>query len=202
MARLHELGTALQYGCHHLKRCCSTIVSDLEHKGIAMNGARVTAVDAGWIMKVNHAGEHGAVNIYAGQIAAARSRAGVLLSEPSSPKNCRDEDCRAAAAIGCAVSEAYVLGLLTGLMGIRLIATTTVAVERLVLRHLQQQLHDIGIADPDAAAAAAIPAILSEEQQHHDQSAARIRHAGVFDRIIGSVISAATEAVIWIGMRI
>jgi ubiquinone biosynthesis monooxygenase Coq7 len=94
----------------------------------------------------------------------------------------------------------YVLGVVTGLMGARSIASTTVAVERVVLRHLQQQLLDIGATDPDATAA--ISAILSEEQQHHDQSAARIRHAGLIDRIIGSVISAATEAVIRIGMRI
>jgi len=54
--------------------------------------------------------------------------------------------------------------------------------------------------DPDATAA--ISAILSEEQHHHDRSAARIHHAGVIDRMIGSVISAATEMVIWVGMRI
>ena len=92
------------------------------------------------------------------------------------------------------------LGCLTGLMGDRSIATATVAVERVVLRHLRQQLLDIGVADPDATAA--ISAILNEEQHHHDQSAARIRHARVIDRVIGSVISAATEVVIWVGMRI
>lgn len=46
-----------------------------------MNNAHAPAADAGQIIKVNHAGEHGAVNIYAGQIAAARLRARVLLSE-------------------------------------------------------------------------------------------------------------------------
>jgi ubiquinone biosynthesis monooxygenase Coq7 len=43
---------------------------------------------------------------------------------------------------------------------------------------------------------------LSEEQHHHDQAAIHIRRVGVIDRMIGSVISAATESVIWIGMRI
>jgi ubiquinone biosynthesis monooxygenase Coq7 len=85
-------------------------------------------------------------------------------------------------------------------MGVRSIATATVAVERVVLRHLRQQLLEIGATDPDATAA--ISAIWSEEQHHHDQSAARIRDAGVIDRMIGSVISAATEVVIWIGMRV
>ena len=88
------------------------------------------------------------------------------------------------------------LGFVTGLMGARSIALATVAVERVVLRHLQQQLSQIGIADPEA-----ISSIVGEEQLHHDQSAVCLHRAGVLDRAIGSVISAATESVIWIGMR-
>jgi ubiquinone biosynthesis monooxygenase Coq7 len=187
-------------------------VSNAGPEDFAMNGAHVTAVDAGRIMKVNHAGEHGAVNIYAGQIAAVRLRASVLLSELAEFKAHEERHrsivanelkrrglprCRSYWLCGLG---GYVLGFLTGLMGVQSIALATVAVERVVLRHLQQQLLDIGITDPDATAA--ISAILSEEQHHHDQSATHIRHAGVIDRMIGSVISAATEFVIWIGMRI
>jgi ubiquinone biosynthesis monooxygenase Coq7 len=177
-----------------------------------MDSARVPAIDAGRIMKVNHAGEHGAVSIYAGQIAMARLRAPFLLPELAEFKAheqrhraifAKELDrrglprCRSYWLCGLG---GYVLGFLTGLMGARSIATATVAVERVVLRHLQEQLREIGVTDPDATTA--ISAILSEEQYHHDQSAARMRHAGVIDRMIGSVISAATEAVIWIGMRI
>ncbi len=38
-------------------------------------------VDAGRILKVNHAGEHGAVHIYAGQLLATRLRASRLKAE-------------------------------------------------------------------------------------------------------------------------
>lgn len=177
-----------------------------------MNGAQGSAIDAGRIIKVNHAGEHGAVNIYAGQIAMARLRAPFLLLELSEFKAHEERHraifakelqrrglsrCRSYVLCGFG---GYVLGLLTGLMGARSIATATVAVERVVLRHLQEQLRAIGTTDP--AATIAISAILSEEQHHHDQSAARIRHTGVIDRMTGSVISAATETVIWLGMRI
>jgi ubiquinone biosynthesis monooxygenase Coq7 len=177
-----------------------------------MDSTRSSSIDAGRIIKVNHAGEHGAVNIYAGQIAMARLRAPSLLSELSEFKAHEERHraifakelerrglprCRSYWLCGLG---GYVLGFLTGLMGARSIATATVAVERVVLRHLQRQLREIGTTDP--AATTAISAILSEEQFHHDQSAAHIRHAGVIDRGIGSVISAATEAVIWIGMRI
>jgi ubiquinone biosynthesis monooxygenase Coq7 len=176
-----------------------------------MNGTRATAVDAGRIIKVNHAGEHGAVNIYAGQIAAARLRASVLLPELAEFKAHEERHrsifanelkkrglrrCRSYWLCGVG---GYVLGFLTGLMGVRSIAIATVAVERVVLRHLRQQLLDIGITDPDATAA--ISAILSEEQHHHDHSVTHIRHIGPIDRMIGSVISGATESVICIGMR-
>ena len=177
-----------------------------------MSSASVPVVDAGRIIKVNHAGEHGAVNIYAGQIAMARLRARFLIPELSEFKFHEERHrsifagelqrrglprCRSYWLCGLG---GYVLGCLTGLMGVRSIATATVAVERVVLRHLREQLLAVGTTDP--AATAAISAILAEEQQHHDQSAARIHHPGALDRMIGSVISAATEAVIWIGMRL
>src|SRR5450830_115941 len=177
-----------------------------------MHGARVATIDVGRIIKVNHAGEHGAVNIYAGQIAMVKLRARCLLPELAEFKSHEERHrsifakelrrrglprCRSYYLCGVG---GYVLGFLTGSMGVRTIATATVAVEREVLRHLRQQLHDIGTTDPDATAA--ISAILNEEQQHHDQSASHILHAGVTDRMIGSVISAVTELVIWIGMRI
>lgn len=170
------------------------------------------SVEAGRIMKVNHAGEHGAVNIYAGQIAVARLRARALVPELAEFKAHEE---RHRAIFGreihrrglarcrsfwlCAVGG-YALGVISGLLGIQAIATTTVAVERVVLRHLKQQLTDLDDKDPDAVAA--ISAILKDEQQHHDQSAAHIHHIGMLNRGLGSVVSASTELVIWIGMRI
>jgi len=172
----------------------------------------LAAVDAGRILKVNHAGEHGAVNIYAGQIAMARLRARNLLPELTRFK--ADEErhrsvfakelkqrslprCRSYWLCG---TGGYVLGIVTGMMGVQSIAIATVAVERVVLRHLHRQLLDIGTSD--SAATTAISAILAEEQHHHDHAADQIRHPGMLHRMVGAVISAATEAVIWVGMRI
>lgn len=169
-------------------------------------------IDAGRILKVNHAGEHGAVNIYAGQIAMARLRARDLL--PKLMRFKADEErhryvfarelkqrelqrCRSYWLCGVG---GYVLGFITGLMGVQSIAIATVAVERVVLRHLHQQLLNIGTSD--SAATAAISAILAEEQYHHDHATNYIGRIGLVDRMMGSVISSATEAVIWVGMRI
>jgi ubiquinone biosynthesis monooxygenase Coq7 len=178
----------------------------------SMDSAQSSVVDPGRIIKVNHAGEHGAVNIYAGQIAMARLRARSLVHELAEFKAHEERHrsifanelerrglprCRSYWLCGVG---GYVLGFLTGLMGARCIATATVAVERVVLRHLQHQLQAIGSNDPGANVA--ISAILNEEQQHHDQFAVHIYNAGTIHKMLGSVISAATEAVIWIGMRI
>jgi len=91
------------------------------------------------------------------------------------------------------------LGLITGLFGTGAIAATTVAVERVVLRHLEEQLAVLHGTDPPAVAA--ISAIVSEEREHHDRSAS-IAQAGTFwPKVLTPVVSAATEFVIWLGMR-
>ncbi|KQV87807.1 ubiquinone biosynthesis protein UbiB [Massilia sp. Root351] len=166
---------------------------------------------AGRILKVNHAGEQGAVCIYAGQICMARWTARPLLAEIRSFK-AHEEGHRSIFLAElerrgvmrcksywlCAVGG-YVLGLLTGLLGARAISLTTVAVERVVLKHLRQQL--VAVAD-DAHAVAAISAILHEEQGHLDAATAQVLAGGVLSRMIGWTVSSATESVIWLGMRL
>jgi len=93
------------------------------------------------IIKVNHAGEHGAINIYSGQILMARITAPSLLEQLVEFRS-EEEKHR---AIFLAESQrrgrpryrsywlcgigGYLLGLITGLFGRRAIAATTVAVE-------------------------------------------------------------------------
>lgn len=163
------------------------------------------------MLKVNHAGEHGAVNIYAGQIFLARLTAPSIVAELIETKSHeerhraifwaelqRRNQPRCKSFWFCGVGG-FALGLVTGLFGRRAIAATTVAVERVVLRHLELQL--VLLADKDEAATKAISSIVTEEQQHHDQSASHIALDKFWSRILSPVISASTEAVIWIGMR-
>ena len=164
------------------------------------------------ILKVNHAGEHGAVNSYAGQLLLARLRAGTMLAELTEFKAHEERHrsifaselerrglrrCRSYWLCG---AGGFLLGLLTGVLGQQAMATTTVAVERVVLRHLQQQLHDLGQVDPKAIRA--ISAIVRDEQEHHDRSAARAGSGGFLNRLLAAIVSGATEAVIWLGMRL
>ena len=164
------------------------------------------------ILKVNHAGENGAIHIYAGQIALARWTAPELLSElrefraheeshkaifwaELERRNVRR--CRSYLLCGLG---GYVLGLVTGLLGRSAIAATTVAVERVVLGHLKHQL--VVLAGKDEAAVHAISRIVAEEQQHHDSSAAHLASNGIWQRLLTPVVAVSTESVIWLGMRL
>lgn len=173
--------------------------------------SRDTAL-GGRILKVDHAGEQGAVNIYRAQILAARFTAPALVPQLREFKS-HEERHRAVFATElqrrgvrrcrsywlCGIGG-WVLGLVTGLLGRHAIAATTVAVERVVLRHLEAQLREL--AGKDEAAVAAIAQIVDEERQHHDQSAAHLGPGRFWSRLLSPVVAASTESVIWLGMRL
>lgn len=60
----------------------------------------------------------------------------------------------------------------------------------------------MALRDTDPAAYAAVDAIIREEREHHDRAALASRQGAFWPRIIRPVVSAATEFVIWVGMRI
>jgi ubiquinone biosynthesis monooxygenase Coq7 len=164
------------------------------------------------VLKVDHAGENGAVNIYRGQIFAARLTARSMLVELNEFKSHEERHrsifwsellrrgrprCKSYLLCGWG---GFMLGVVTGLLGRRAIAATTVAVESVVLRHLEQQLERLR--DTDAAAHQAVSAIVSEEKHHHDQSASHIKAGQFLHRLITPVVAGSTEVVIWLGMRL
>jgi ubiquinone biosynthesis monooxygenase Coq7 len=163
------------------------------------------------ILKVNHAGEHGAVNIYRGQAAASRVRAPGIIPQLRDFQ-AHEEGHRAifwaelqrrgkprcSSYHLCGIGG-LTLGLVTGLLGRAAVAATTVAVERVVLRHLDAQL-DV-LRESDTEAFAAISAIVREEREHHDRAASDAKVNTLWLRILMPVVAASTEAVIWIGMR-
>ncbi|MET0534303.1 MAG: demethoxyubiquinone hydroxylase family protein [Steroidobacter sp.] len=166
----------------------------------------------GRILKVNHAGEHGAIQIYTGQILMARFTARAMVAELA---EFREHEQRHRAIFGAELQRrnrrrcrsywlcgigGFVLGTITGLCGKHAIAATTVAVERVVLRHLEHQVAILGSSDPSAVAA--IHAIIEDEKLHHDQSASHVHAEGLWYKMLSPIVSASTEAVIWMGMRL
>ena len=164
------------------------------------------------VMKVDHAGEHGAVCIYRAQRLLARWRAPDMVAELDgflahelrhrrlfeaelSRRGARR--CRSYALCGFG---GFVLGAATGLAGRQAIAATTVAIERVVLRHMHEQV--AALAGVDASAANTLRDIIADEQGHHDLSARRLEARGWWPKLINPVVAASTEAVIWLGMRL
>lgn len=151
----------------------------------ARSGSGEIGAFASQALRVNHAGENGAVHIYAGQMIAARFTARGLLEELAEFESHEERHrqifraelqrrclprCRSYWLCGVG---GYGLGLVTGLLGCNAIAATTIAVERVVVSHLEQQV--ALLRGKDSAAVTAIESILAEERQHCDQSASRLR---------------------------
>jgi 3-demethoxyubiquinol 3-hydroxylase len=175
-----------------------------------MEGNRGTLGDR--VLKVDHAGEHGAVNIYRGQRIACRWRDAALRRELREFQSHEERHraifeqemrrrgvrrCRSYVLCG---AGGLVLGLVTGLCGRPSIAATTVAVERVVLRHLDTQMRELRESDPEAFNAVA--SILEDERAHHDRAAMEKRQGIFWPRILRPLVAASTEAVIWLGMRL
>jgi len=163
------------------------------------------------VMKVDHAGEHGAVCIYRGQRWIAAVLSPSLVPELAL-NQAHEERHRAIFAAELArrgvrrcrsyflcAAGGLTLGLVTGLLGRRAIAATTVAVERVMLRHLDEQR--LALRD-DPGAIAAIDSIADEEAEHHDASARMMGASTVPLRALMAVVALSTEAVIWLGMNL
>jgi ubiquinone biosynthesis monooxygenase Coq7 len=176
---------------------------------------RVLAADGpgGRILKVNHAGENGAVHIYNGQILVGRLTAPSMVAQlrhfrthEESHRRVFETELqrrgvrRCRSYVLCGIGG-FALGAVTALFGRGAIAATTVAVERVVLSHLKHQLAVLEDRDPKAAEA--VRTIVSEEQEHHDTAAMHAANAsGFWLAVLAPLVSVATELVIWTGMRL
>lgn len=164
------------------------------------------------IMKVNHAGEHGAICIYTAQRWFARWRAPDLIQEIDQfiahERRHRDifgqqleergrDRCRSFHLCGVG---GFVLGTVTGLLGKRAIAATTIAIERVVLSHMREQL--ASLESSDRAAAEAISAVIADEQEHHDRSQEHVEAGSFWSKVIDPIVAVSTSAVIWLGMNL
>jgi ubiquinone biosynthesis monooxygenase Coq7 len=172
----------------------------------------MTAALGDRILKVDHAGEHGAVNIYRAQILVSRITApeltGMLQHFISHEQRHRAlflgrlqareaRRCRSYLFCGFGV---YTQGLIAALMGRHAIAATTFAVESVVLRHLEEQLLQLEHRDQDAYSA--ILDIVQEEREHHHQGEQLMQAGRFWPSVITPVVRVSTEAVIWLGMKL
>jgi ubiquinone biosynthesis monooxygenase Coq7 len=163
------------------------------------------------MIKVDHAGENGAVNIYRAQKTVCLIRASKLLGQLASNQSHEEEHRQifasylAANGIRRCISYhlcgagGYVLGLVTGLMGPGAVAATTYAVEHVVLRHLEEQLDYLKVQDP--AAHDCVTRIVDDERAHHETAESQMQKGRFLTRVLVFVVSLCTESVIRFGMR-
>jgi ubiquinone biosynthesis monooxygenase Coq7 len=161
------------------------------------------------ILKVNHAGETGAMNIYAAQIALARRFFPQIVPELDEMRRDEVEHCRlfrdampTRLARPCRVVSlwslgGYVLGFATGLLGERMVWICTEAVEATVHKHLGDQLRFLEQRDRDL-----YDLIRSIQQQEEAHLTGAVEHQktpkGIFHRLSFTVISFLTGLMIWL----
>ncbi|ESQ82063.1 hypothetical protein AEAC466_19280 [Asticcacaulis sp. AC466] len=161
------------------------------------------------ILRVDHAGECGAIRIYQAQLWVARWRAPDLddflsrtLADEIGHRDRFNALMTARGVRPCRLLGAWglggaVLGFVTAVMGRRAILLCTASVERCVHRHLEEQIH--WLRARDAAVAEAITAIQVEELAHLDFAEA---HGGIaqtaWQKALDWGVTTATDCLIWL----
>ena len=160
------------------------------------------------IVRVNHAGEYGAIRIYGAQILISRwrfpdivddlkeilaheIRHSAIFLEAMPARGSRP--CRVMAfwSVG-----GFALGLVTALLGRQALWACTAAVERSVHQHLEDQL--AFLAGRDEALHAAILDIQAEEVSHLSHAEAQLTIPNLFGRQLRRAISVLTDVLIWL----
>lgn len=163
--------------------------------------------------RVNHAGECGAIEIYAAQMAVARWRAPGVVAELAAM---RDHETAHRDRFAALLAErdwgvcprlwlwragGWCLGAITALGGAMSIWATTAAVETAVRRHLDAQLARIGSAD--LGLRDAIEGILADEDAHRDHALAALGpRVPAWRHGLEALIGAITHGVIVVGQRL
>lgn len=163
------------------------------------------------ILRVDHAGEHGAMAIYSAQLNRARRSYPDLvpwLEETLGHETrhraafrlaMKARDVTPCGALTIWSVGGSVLGAATAAFGRTGIYVCTAAVERTVRRHLVEQAAYLDVTDPSLAAL--VRDILIEEDQHLHHADIRHNRNGIGARALGAAVAAATEILIWLSTQ-
>jgi ubiquinone biosynthesis monooxygenase Coq7 len=160
------------------------------------------------ILKVNHAGEYGAIRIYRAQTWIARriypdlvafleeTLAHEVLHCTMFREAMPERGARPCCVMSLWGNGGLILGLLTSLLGRQGIWICTAAVESTVHRHLEDQLRFL--CDRDENLRALILSIQCEEGAHLRHAEQRIVTTALWAKVLHACVSACTDAVIWL----
>ncbi|QND51846.1 demethoxyubiquinone hydroxylase family protein [Phyllobacterium sp. 628] len=162
----------------------------------------------GRIARVNHAGEFGAIRIYSAQILVSKwcwpDCVPALTEMLEDERNhCRifrvamlSRKSRPCRAMYLWSYGGWLLGFLTALLGRQGIWACTAAVEAVVHRHLDDQIHFLKSRDPELYGI--IQSIRDEELAHLQHAEERLISRGIILKSLRGIISLATGCLIWL----
>lgn len=171
-------------------------------------GKRDRTVTVRRILKVNHAGEFGAIRIYGAQIWMARRLFPDIVPALRDMRDDEIKHCRlfrdampSRKARPCRVMAfwslgGYLLGFLTALGGRNMVWICTEAVESTVHRHLEDQLAFLAAGDPELHG---LIASIQEEELAHLREAEKNQTARAMSHtLLLPVVAALTDLMIWL----
>ena len=166
-------------------------------------------VDVAAMIRVDHAGEYGAVRIYDGQLAmTARGRARDEIRRMDTQEKehlaafddlVRQRQVRPTVLQPLWHAAGYALGAATALLGERAAMSCTVAVEEVIDEHYRAQAERL--ADHDPALAATIRRFREDELQHR---AVALEHGAAETagyQLLSTAIKAGSRLAIWLSTR-
>ena len=173
-------------------------------------GDRVPSDDTERMIRVDQAGEYGAVRIYAGQLAVLRrGRAAGAIREMEEQERRHlaqfdrlacERRVRPTALSPLWHIAGYALGAATALLGERAAMACTVAVEEVIDGHYACQAERLAGSDPELAET--IDAARADELAHRDTALAHEATETPGYELIAGAIKAGARVAIWLSERI
>ena len=184
--------------------------SELETAGRRLPGDLDKAALMDRIIRVDHAGEFGAVQIYKGQLAVLGKSASAETIRHMADQERRhlekfeslvvERGVRPTALQPLWTVAGFALGAVTALMGEKAAMACTAAVEEVIDQHYTKQAQELG---PDEAPLkAVIEEFRAEEVQHHDTAIARGAEQAPAYPLLSGLIKAGSRAAIWLSERV
>jgi 3-demethoxyubiquinol 3-hydroxylase len=162
------------------------------------------------IIRVDHAGEYGAVRIYEGQLAVLgqTAAAGVIREMAQQERQhlerfeglVRERRVRPTALAPLWHVAGYALGAATALLGARAAMACTVAVEEVIDEHYQGQAERLD--ESEASLKRTIEEFRRDELAHRDLGLAQGAREGPAYELLTSAVKAGSRIAIWLSTRI
>ena len=162
------------------------------------------------ILRVDQAGEYGAIRIYAGQLAVLRRRGGSPAIEHMAAKEQEHLDAfntllaerrvRPTALMPLWHVAGFALGAGSALLGERAAMACTVAVEEVIDAHYAGQAERLGTEEP--ALRRTIERFRKDELDHRDEALAAGAEGAPLYRPLTAAVKAASRLAIWLSERI